>query len=79
MISSGIAEKRHINKKLKHLITNPQKLFDKPKQYIEMDKPNKPVKITGFRPIWSESRLQCNTVRACVAKNNECYGVDKRK
>ena len=63
------------NKKEKHLITNPRKVFDKPKQYIETDKPNKPVKMTGFRPIWSDTRLQCSTVRACVAKNNECYGI----
>ena len=59
------------------LNTNPQKVLDRPKQYIEMDKPNKPIKMTGFRPIWSDTRLQCSTVSACVAKNSECYGVEK--
>ena len=60
-----------------HLITSPQKVLDRPKQYIEADKPNNPVKMTGFRPMWSENRLQCNTVRACVAKNKECCDMKK--
>ena len=29
--------------------------------------------MNGFRPIWSDIRLQCNTVNAWVMKNNDCY------
>jgi hypothetical protein len=56
-----------------NLRTSPKKVLDRPKQYIEIDNPNNPVKMTGFRPMWSDIRLQWRTVRACVAKNRECY------
>ena len=56
-----------------HLKTRPQNVVDNPKQYIDSDRPNKPVRITGFRPTRSEVRLQCSTVIAWVRKNNDCY------
>ena len=37
--------------KAAHLMTSPQKVFDNPKQNIDNDKPNRPVSITGFRPM----------------------------
>lgn len=40
------------------LSTSPEKVVDRPKQYIEIDNPNRPVKMTGFRPMWSDTRLQ---------------------
>lgn len=41
---------------------------------MDSDRPNKPIMITGLRPMWSERRLQWRTVMACVAKNIDCYG-----
>ena len=40
---------------------------------MESERPNRPKRITGFRPIWSESLLQYKTVHAWVAKNKECW------
>lgn len=50
-----------------YLITAPQNVRERPKQYMDNDKPIRPVMNTGFRPTWSEILLQCMTVRACVA------------
>ena len=34
-----------------YLKTSPQKVLDNAKQYMERQRPNKPVRTTGFRPI----------------------------
>lgn len=49
------------------LTTAPQNVRERPKQYMDIDKPIRPVMNTGLRPTWSEILLQCMTVRACVA------------
>ena len=59
-----------------HLKANPQKVFDNAKQYMESERPNRPIRITGFLPIWSESLLQCRTVHAWAAKNKDCWKPD---
>ena len=46
-------------------------------QYIESEIPNRPVRTTGFRPIRSESLLQCRTVHAWVAKNKDCWDPNR--
>ena len=56
-----------------HLITSPQNDLDNAKQYMESERPNRPVRMTGFRPIWSDSLLQCRIVHASVAKNRDCW------
>ena len=50
-----------------YLKMNPEKVFDSAKQYMESERPNRPVRMTGFRPIRSESPPQCMTVHAWVA------------
>jgi hypothetical protein len=50
------------------LTTNVQKVLERPKAIIEKNKPERPIKRTGLRPMRSESRLQWSTVRASVAK-----------
>ena len=52
---------------LKHrLNTRPENVRESPKQNMESDKPNRPPRMTGFRPMRSERRLQFNTVNACA-------------
>jgi len=41
-----------------YLITRPQKVREKPKHRIDTTRPNNPTSMTGFRPTWSERRLQ---------------------
>jgi hypothetical protein len=57
-----------------YLNTIPQKVLDNPIQYMEIEMPNKPMRMTGFRPMLSESLLQYKTVHAWVAKNNDSWG-----
>ena len=59
-------------RKIQNLTTAPQNVWESPKQYMDNDKPTKPDMITGLRPTWSEIRLQCRTVAACVAKKMDC-------
>lgn len=40
------------------LATAPQYVLLRPKQYIEIESPNNPVKMTGFLPTMSDVRLQ---------------------
>lgn len=40
------------------LRTAPQNVVDRPKQYIDSERPNNPVMMTGLRPMWSDRRLQ---------------------
>ena len=58
------------------LMTAPQNVLERPKQYMDSDRPINPVMITGFRPTWSDILLQCRTVMACVAKNMDCWEGD---
>lgn len=64
MTGSAAAERYHCGT---HLNTKPQKVFDRPKEYIDIDKPNKPSNMTGRRPTMSLSLDQFRTVNACVA------------
>ena len=49
-----------------YLKTSPQKVVESPKQNIEIDSPKSPIRMMGFRPIRSDIRLQCSTVKAMV-------------
>ena len=55
-----------------HLKTRPRNVFERPKQYMERDRPSSPMRMTGLRPTRSEVRLQCSTVMACVRKKRDC-------
>jgi hypothetical protein len=57
---------------LTYLRTRLQYVRDKPKHIIEKNRPDKPIKRTGLRPIRSERRLHCKTVKASVAKKRDC-------
>lgn len=48
-------------------------VLDKPNASIEIVKPNKPIRSTGFLPMWSDTRLHWRTVIASVKKNNDSY------
>ena len=61
-----------IEKLNEYLRIRPQKVLERPKQYMDSDNPKRPVKMIGFRPRRSDIRLQYNTVNACVKKNNDC-------
>jgi len=63
---------RKVKNSLTHLITRPQNVLDSPKEYIDSDKEKSPTSNIGFLPATSLSLDQCNTVIACVAKNNDC-------
>ena len=56
-----------------YLSTTPQNVLDSPKQYIEIDRPKRPVRSTGLRPIRSERRLRWKIVQASVMKNKEYF------
>ena len=55
------------------LTTRPQKVREKPKQYMESETPKRPTRITGLRPMRSDARLQLRTVHAWVAKKMDCW------
>ena len=57
----------------RYLNTSPRNVFDRPKQIIETQSPAMPMSNTGFRPMWSEMRLQCSTNMASAAKNSDSY------
>lgn len=59
-----------------YLMTSPQNVVDKPKQYMDIERPKRPIRMTGLRPTLSDSRLQWRTVHACVKKNRDCWQVD---
>ena len=54
--------------------TRPAKVRERPKQYMERERPRKPVRMMGLRPKVSEARDQSRTVRPCVAKKMDCCG-----
>src|ERR1700722_11693218 len=55
-----------------YLMTSPVKVFERPKQSIDIQIPATPVRRTGFLPIKSEARPQCSTVAASARKNKDC-------
>lgn len=57
---------------LTNLKTKPQKVLERPKQYMDTDNANKPTRITGLRPMRSDVLLHCRTVRAWARKNRDC-------
>lgn len=64
-------ESHAVNCPATHLMTRAQNDLESPKQYMDNDRPNNPMRMTGFRPTRSDIRLQCSTVIACVRKNND--------
>ena len=54
-----------------YLRTKAQKVRERPKASMDNVVPSKPIRITGFRPIWSEARLHWSTVIASVTKNRD--------
>jgi hypothetical protein len=53
------------------LMTRVQNVLDRPNAIIEKNRPDRPIKRTGFRPMRSERRLQWRTVSASVAKKRD--------
>lgn len=60
-----------ISKRYVYLMTSDQNDRDSPKQTTDRQRPNKPVRSTGLRPMRSDKRLHWSTVQACVAKNSD--------
>lgn len=61
--------------RLTYLITRAQNDLEIPKQYIDIDSPDNPIRMTGLRPTRSEALLQCSTVKAWVRKKRDCLTI----
>lgn len=55
------------------LATTAGKLRERPKQSIDNARPDIPIKMTGLRPILSESLPHCKTKRVCAKKKVDPY------
>jgi hypothetical protein len=58
------------------LANTPKSVFENPKHVSAALRPSDPNRMTGFRPILSETRAQKKTKMASVAKKHDSWSYD---